>query len=161
MSILYLLCTVVISSVMNTDNPEDFLHFLSSGSAEQWIEYQYSSDGYQTIHQDSIRNSIESFDTLYVQPGERLIEDVIGGYKVIFPASHWSWRTNDGRIGSVTGESVIEWHPGGYSWVTVPVLTEKGASIGREESLCMGVTITAAIALVGVICIWYAKRRYG
>ena len=103
---------------------------------------------------------IESLRSLSVEPGERILEDIEDGYRVIFPESRWTWRMEGGRIGSVRGESVVEWRPGGYNWTAIPVFSEEGASIGRKESLCMGATMMAAIGLVGVIAIWYAKRRY-
>lgn len=159
MSLILILYVMLISSGMDTDTPEEFLVNLSSCNAEQWVEFQYH--GENTVPADTVKAIIESLRNLSVNPGEKILEDIEGGYRVIFPESKWTWRMDGGRIGSVRGESVIEWHLGGYSWVTLPIFTEEGASIGRKESLCMGVTITAAIVLIGIIAVWYAKRRYG
>ncbi len=143
---------------MDVETPEEFLVTLASCNAEQWIEHQCT--GTDAIHPDTITAVIESLTSLSVDPGERVLEDVEGGYRVVFPESRWTWRMSEGRIGSVSGESVVEWRPGGYRWVTLPILTEEGASIGRRESLCMGATVMMAIGIVGIIAIWYAKRRY-
>jgi hypothetical protein len=144
---------------MDAETPEEFLINLASCPAEQWIEYQLQTDS--SLSSDTVKALVESFRELSVEPGDRILEDMEGGYRVVFPESRWTWRMDGGRIGSVGGQSVIEWHPSGYSWVSLPVLTEKGASIGRRESLCMGVTIMLAIGVMGIIAVWYAKRRYG
>ncbi|OPX28039.1 MAG: hypothetical protein B1H09_08480 [Gemmatimonadaceae bacterium 4484_173] len=159
MSLIVALCVAVISTGIDTDTPEEFLTTLASSPAEIWIESQLPGDN--TIHPDTVTAVIGSRIDLSVDPGGRVLEDVEGGYRVLFPESRWTWRMDGGRIGSVRGQSVIEWHPGGYSWVAVPVFTEQGASIGRRESLCMGVTAMLAIGVIGILAIWYAKRRYG
>jgi len=159
LSLIVALCVAVISTGIDTDTPEEFLTTLASSPAEIWIESQLPGDN--TIHPDTVTAVIGSRIDLSVDPGGRVLEDVEGGYRVLFPESRWTWRMDGGRIGSVRGQSVIEWHPGGYSWVAVPVFTEQGASIGRRESLCMGVTAMLAIGVIGILAIWYAKRRYG
>ncbi len=159
LSLIVALCVAVISTGIDTDTPEEFLTTLASSPAEIWIESQLPGDN--TIHPDTVTAVIGSRIDLSVDPGGRVLEDVEGGYRVLFPESRWTWRMDGGRIGSVRGQSVIEWHPGGYSWVAVPVFTEQGASIGRRESLCMGVTVMLAIGVIGTLAIWYAKRRYG
>lgn len=160
MSLIILLFALIGSSGMDVDTPEEFLETLAGSDAELWIEHQYAGNDTEKIHPDTIRTAIVSLTSLSVEPGERLLQDVDGGYRVIFPESRWTWRMAGGRIGSVQGESVLEWRPGGYSWVALPILTEEGASIGRRESLCLGATITLAVGLVGIISVWYAKRRY-
>jgi len=159
MSLIHILYIMVISIGMDVETPEEFLLTLASSNAEQWIEHQCT--GADAMHPDTITAVIESFTSLSVNPGERILEDVEGGYRVIFPESRWTWRMSGGKIGSVRGESIVEWRPGGYSWAILPVLTEEGASIGRKESLCMGATVMMAIGVVGIIAVWYAKRRYG
>ncbi len=159
MSLILAVCIILISTGMDVETPEEFLTNLSSSHADQWIEFQYPTEN--AIHPDTVKSIIGSLRSLSVEPGERILEDIEGGYRVTFPESRWTWRKDGGRIGSVRGESVVEWRPGGYSWTAIPVFTEEGASIGRRESLCMGVTMMAAIGIVGVIAIWCAKRRYG
>ena len=159
MTLILVLCVAVTSAGIDADTPEEFLTTLASSPAEIWIESQLPGDN--TIHPDTVTAVIGSRIDLSVDPGGRVLEDVEGGYRVLFPESRWTWRMDGGRIGSVRGQSVIEWHPGGYSWVAVPVFTEQGASIGRRESLCMGVTAMLAIGVIGILAIWYAKRRYG
>ncbi len=161
MSLMIVLLALIVSSGMDVETPEEFLEILAESDAELWIEYQCTDNETDELHRDSIRSTIVSLTSLSVEPGDRLLEDVDGGYRVIFPESRWTWRMAGGRIGSVRGESVLEWRPGGYSWVTLPILTEEGTSIGRKESLCLGGTLTLAIGLVGIIAVWYAKRRYG
>ncbi len=161
MSLVILLYALIISSGMDTETPDAFLDILAASDAEIWVEHQFSGNSQTEIHPDSIRSVIGPKRNLSVEPGEKILEDVEGGYRVIFPLSRWTWRMDGGRIGSVSGESIIEWHPGGYTWVTIPLMMDEGASIGRKESLCMGITITASIALIGIIAVWYAKRRYG
>ncbi|MCK5785981.1 MAG: hypothetical protein KAH54_05425 [Candidatus Sabulitectum sp.] len=158
MSLVLVLYAVLISRGMEAETPAEFLVNLSSCSADLWIEYQHRSD--QMVDPDTVRAIVNSSHSLSVDPGERILEDVEGGYRVIFPESRWTWRMDGGRIGSVRGESVIEWRLGGYSWVILPIFTEEAASIGRRESLCMGVTIMLAIGVFTIIIIWYAKRRY-
>ncbi len=160
MSLVILLYSLTVCSAMDTETPDDFLEILASSDAEIWIEHQLMGNSQAEIHPDSIKSVLESKRSLSVESGERILQDVEGGYKVVFPESRWIWRMDGGRIGSVTGETVIEWHPGGYSWVTVPLMIDEGKVIGRKESMCMGVTITAAIFLIGIIAVWYAKRRY-
>ncbi len=159
MSLTITLCLMLISTGMDVETPEEFLATLSSCSADQWIEYQYLSEN--AIHPDTVKARIESLRSLSIEPGERILEDIEGGYKVTFPESRWTWRMDGGRIGSVRGESVVEWHPGGYSWAAIPIFSDEGASIGRKESLCMGATMMAVIAVIGILAVWYAKRRYG
>ncbi len=154
-----LFCAFAVSSLTESDTPDIFLEALASASADEWVEFM-AYEG-NTFDPDSVVFTIESFQDLSVDPGERVLEDFDGGYRTLFPESRWTWRLPGGRIGSVTGMSVVEWRPGGYRWVTVPVLTEKGAEVGPREKLCMGVTAMAAVLLVTVIGIWYAKRRFG
>ena len=161
MSLLVLLYTLLVSYGMDVETPEEFLEVLSSGTADQWVDHQCGGDDHQQIPPDSIRALVGTLEDLSVEPGEMELEDVEGGYRAVFQESRWTWRIAGGRIGSVRGVSVVEWRPGGYTWVTLPVFTEERASIGRKESLCMGATITAAIGLIGSIAVWYAKRRYG
>ena len=161
MSFTIMLCALIISSGMDTETPDAFLVVLASSDAETWIEHQFSSNSESEIHPDSIRSIIGEKRNLSVELGEKILEDVEGGYRVIFPLSRWTWRMDGGRIGSVSGESIIEWHPGGYTWVSIPFMIDEGTSIGRKETLCMGITITALIALIGIVAVWYAKRRYG
>lgn len=161
MSLIIMFFALIVSSGMDVETPEEFLVILAESDAELWIEHQYAGNNTEELHPDSIRAAMGSLTSLSVEPGERLLVDVDGGYRVIFPESRWTWRMEGGRIGSVQGESVLEWRPGGYSWAALPILTEEGASIGRKESLCLGGTITLAVGLVGIIAIWYAKRRYG
>lgn len=161
LSLIFILYAMVISTGMDAATPEEFLVNLSSYDADRWIEFQYRSNDNDTVHPDTIVAIIGSLRNLSVNPGERILENIEGGYRVIFPESRWTWRMDGGRIGSVRGESVVEWRPGGYSWVTLPVLTEEGVSMGRKESLCMSATIMLAIGAAGIIAIWYAKRRYG
>lgn len=163
MSLIFILYAMVILTRMDAATPEEFLVNLSSCDADRWIEFQYHSNdnGNDIVHPDTIVAIIGSLRNLSVNPGERMLENIEGGYRVIFPESRWTWRMDGGRIGSVRGESVVEWRPGGYSWVTLPVLSEEGVSMGRKESLCMSATIMLAIGGVGIIAIWYAKRRYG
>jgi hypothetical protein len=159
LTLILVLCVAVTSAGIDADTPEEFLAALAVSPAELWIECQISGDN--TIDPDTVTAIIGARRNLSVDPGGRVLEDVEGGYRVVFPESRWTWRMDGGRIGSVRGQSVIEWHPGGYSWVAVPVFTEQGASIGRRESLCMGVTVMLAIGVIGTLAIWYAKRRYG
>jgi len=159
LSLIITLCVAVASAGVQADTPEEFLATLAVSPAEIWIECQLPGDN--TIHPDSVTSLIGSRRSLSVDPGDRILEDVEGGYRVLFPESRWTWRMDGGRIGSVRGQSVIEWHPGGYSWVVIPVFIDEGASIGRRESLCMGVTVMLGVGVTGVLAIWYAKRRYG
>lgn len=110
---------------------------------------------------DSVIMVIESLQDLSVEPGSMVLEDIEGGYQALFSSSRWTWRLSGGRIVSVTGLSVVEWHPGGYRWVSVPVFTGEGAEVGPREKLCVGVITMASIFLVMVFAIWYAKRRFG
>ncbi len=159
MSLIITLCVAVASTGVQADTPEEFLTTLASSPAAIWVECQLPGDN--TIHPDTITGIINSRTSLSVDPGDRTLEDIESGYRVVFPESRWTWRMDGGRIGSVRGQSVLEWHPGGYSWVVIPVFIDEGASIGRRESLCMGVTVMLAIGVIGVLAIWYAKRRYG
>ena len=154
-----LFCTFTVSSLMESDSPDLFLEALASASADEWVESMASGDN--TFDPDSVVIAIEALQDLSVDPGERVLEDFEGGYHAVFSESKWTWRLPGGRIGSVTGLSVVEWRPGGYRWVTVPVLTEKGAEVGPREKLCMGVVSMAAVLLVTVFGVWYAKRRFG
>lgn len=153
------LFSIVISAGIDTETPEEFLHILADSDAELWVEHQSTSGSH--IESDTILTIIRQIRNLSVEPGPRELEDIEGGYQVIFPESRWTWRLDGGRIGSVTGQAIVEWHPGGYTWVTVPVISEEAATIGRKESLCMGATIMLAIGFVGIIAIWYAKKKYG
>ncbi|MEA3267163.1 MAG: hypothetical protein U9P42_09525 [Candidatus Fermentibacteria bacterium] len=159
MTLFFALSVLIISAGMDVETPEEFLATLSSSNADQWIEFQYPAEN--SIHPDTVKIRIESLRSLSVDPGERILEDIEGGYRVVFPESRWTWRMDGGRIGSVRGESVVEWHPGGYSWTAIPVFSEDGVSMGRRESLCMGATMMAAIGVIGIFAVWYAKRRYG
>jgi hypothetical protein len=159
LTLILVLCVAITSVGIDTDTPEEFLTTLASSPAELWIECQLPGDN--TVDPDTVAAIIGSRRNLSVDPGERILEDTEGGYTVVFPESRWTWRMDGGRIGSVRGQSVIEWHPGGYRWVTVPVFIDEGASIGRRESLCMGATVMLGIGVIGVLAIWYAKRRYG
>lgn len=161
MSFTIVLYALLISSGMDTETPDEFLQILASSNVETWIEHQFTGNSHDGILPDSITSIIGSKRSLSVEPGEKILEDVEGGYRVIYPLTRWTWRMDGGRIGSVCGESIIEWHPGGYTWVVIPFMVDEGTSIGRKESICMGITITASIALIGIIAVWYAKRRYG
>ncbi len=110
---------------------------------------------------DSVTAVIGAFQELSVEPGPRELTDFDGGYRAIFSESRWTWRLPRGRIGSVTGESVVEWRPGGYRWVTVPLFQGGGAEVGPRETLCMGVIAMGAVMLVTIVAVWYAKRRFG
>ncbi len=160
MSLIFLLYSLIVPMAMNTETPDEFLEILASSDAEIWVEHQLTGNSPEEIQADSIRSVLELKRSLSVDSGERILQDVEGGYRVIFPETRWTWRMDGGRIGSVSGETIIEWHPGGYSWVTVPLMKDEGKVIGRKESVCMGVTITATIFFIGIIAVWYAKRRY-
>ena len=160
MSLIVLLYSLILPSAMNTETPDEFLEILASGDAEIWVEHQLTDNPSTMIPPDSIRSVLELKRNLSVDSGERILQDVEGGYRVIFPETRWTWRMDGGRIGSISGETVIEWHPGGYSWVAVPLMKDEGKVIGPKESLCIGVTITGAVLFVGMIGVWYAKRRY-
>ncbi len=147
-----------MESVMDADTPDLFLEALASASAEEWIESMVLTE--DSLSEDSIRVTIVSFQELSVEPGIRILEDFDGGYRAVFSESRWTWRLPQGRIGSVTGESVVEWRPGGYRWATVPLFTEKGTTVGPKETLCLGVIAMSAVILVGIVAIWYVKRRY-
>jgi hypothetical protein len=153
---LLLLSAVVFSSAIDAETPEDFLIYLTSSTADQWILSQCGTD----VPPDTVEALIGSLTNLSVEPGERVLIDIEGGYRAEFNESRWTWRLPGGRIGSVTGLTAVEWHPGGYQWVTVPVFTDKGATLGSKEQICLGVTTMAAIGLVALVAIWVAKRRY-
>ena len=154
-----LLCCYTGSSISGSDTPELFLCALASAEASEWVgSMAREGNGFQP---DSVVMQIESDQELAVEPGEMTLDDFDGGYRAEFPESRWTWRLPGGRIGSVTGLSVVEWRPGGYRWVTVPIFTEKGAEVGPREKLCMGVVSMAAVLLITVVAVWYAKRRYG
>lgn len=161
LQIITLLFTTILSLGMITDTPDDFLEALSVSNAEEWIEHQAEKNQDLTIHSDTIVSVISAFNSLSITPGNSNLEDIEGGYRLIYPTSHWTWRLDGGRIGSVKDTTIIEWKPGGYTWVTVPFFTKEGASLGRGESLCMGATLTVFILLLGVIALWYIKRKYG
>ncbi|PIE52974.1 hypothetical protein CSA37_03425 [Candidatus Fermentibacteria bacterium] len=150
---------IVSSSVIEADTPELFLHGLADATAEEWVE-SAAFEG-NDMHPDSIRITIEGFRDLSVEPGERVLEDFDGGYRAIFTESRWIWRLDQGRIGSVTGETVVEWRPGGYRWVTAPVFSKQSSTVGPRERMCVGVTAMGAVVMVSFIALWYAKRRYG
>lgn len=160
LQILTLLFTVILSLGMETDTPEDFLETLSSSNADVWIEHQAEKNEDLTISSDTIVSVVSSFNSLSVNPGNSILEDINGGYRLIYPESHWTWRLDGGRIGSIKDTTIIEWKPGGYMWVVVPFFTQEGASLGRGQSLCMGATLTAFIIVLGVVVLWYIKRRY-
>ena len=155
---MLLLCAFTVSSLMESDTPNLFLEALASASAEEWVA-SMALEG-NSFDPDSVTGRIEAFQQLSVDPGARVLEDFEGGYRAVFSESRWTWRLPGGRIGSVTGQSVVEWRPGGYRWVTVPVFTEKGAEVGTREKLCMGAVSMAAVLLVSAFAVWYAKRRY-
>lgn len=144
---------------MGSDTPTLFLEALAGASSEEWVESMVLRD--TGMEPESIRTVIDGMDQLSVEPGERILEDLEGGYRAVFPESRWTWRLPGGRIGSVTGESVVEWRPGGYRWATVPLFTEEAAEIGTRERLCMGAVAMMAVLLVTVFVIWYVKRKYG
>jgi hypothetical protein len=110
---------------------------------------------------DSVAAAVSAFQELSVETGSRELTDFDGGYRAVFSESRWTWRLPGGRIGSITGESVVEWRPGGYRWVTVPVFQGGGAEVGPRETLCMGATAMGAVMLVAIVAVWYAKRRFG
>ncbi len=159
--ILTLLFTVILSLGMETETPDDFLEILSSSSAEVWVEHQAEKNQDLTINPDTIVSVVSSFNSLSVNPGNSILEDIDSGYRLIYPESHWTWRLDGGRIGSVKDTTIIEWKPGGYMWVTVPFFTQEGASLGRRQSLCMGATLTGFIIVLGVVVLWSVKRKYG
>ncbi|HPF32656.1 MAG TPA: hypothetical protein P5207_05460 [Candidatus Sabulitectum sp.] len=132
---------------------------LADASPEEWVG---SMAAEANQHQpDSVFAAIEGLQELSVDPGPRELIDFDGGYNAVFPESRWTWRLPGGRIGSITGESVVEWRPGGYRWVTVPIFQGGGAEVGPREKLCMGVISMVAVLLVSVFGVWYAKRRFG
>ncbi len=150
---------IASGSVMDADTPELFLHGLADATAEEWLE-SVAFEGNE-MNPDSVRITIEGFRDLSVDPGERELEDFEGGYRAIFPESRWTWRLEQGRIGSVTGETVVEWRPGGYRWVTAPVFSNRSTTVGPRERMCVGATAMGAVVMVSFIALWYAKRRYG
>lgn len=161
MLMLSLILSILVTqpeSIMDADTPELFLAALATASPEEWVQSMVLMES--TLSEDSIRDTVNSFLSLSVEPGIRILEDFDGGYRAVFSESRWTWRLPEGRIGSVVGESVVEWRPGGYRWQTVPVFTEKGSTVGPKESLCVGVMATGAVILVGIVAVWYAKRRY-
>gem|GEM_PF-1916357 len=159
MLVILAFCAAVFPFAMEADTPEEFLHKLSSGTASQWVECQ--SEDEDAINPDTVEAVIATMTSLSVEPGDRLLEDMEGGYRAVFPESRWTWCLPGGRIGSVTGTSVVEWRPAGYSWVTVPLFTERATTLGSKEQLCLGVTTMSAIGLVAIVAIWFAKRKYG
>jgi len=154
-----LLCILTDSQLSEAETPDQFLRVLASASVEEWL--QTASVENNPFTPDSVEQRIGSLQHLSVEPGQATLEDCEGGYRAIFSESRWTWRLPGGEIGSVTGTSIIEWHPGGYRWVTLPVLTEEGAVLGFRESVCMGVTAMGVVMLVAVLALWYAKRRFG
>lgn len=157
--LLTLLWICIGSPLTESDTPRLFLETLASAPPSEWVESM--AYGTNSLNPDSVTRQIESYQELSVDPGDRVLEDFDGGYRAIFNTSRWTWRLPGGRIGSVAGTSVVEWRPGGYRWVTVPLFTEKGAEVGTREKLCMGVIAMVSVMLVLVFAIWYAKRRYG
>lgn len=162
-------CILLLSASLGlfAETPEALLDSLCAHSrgtegVSYWEETADPEGTSPPADPDTLARMLGSRSGLSVEPGEdELGERGETHYVKVYAESRWRWSDSTGTGRVAAGRTEVVYRDGRYYWREVPLQSGRGGTVTGRQRLLMGMIATGALAVVGGMALWWARRRWG
>ena len=157
---------LLMLSLVSQMTAEGFLQMLcdtasTDGGPAYWLETSAEDADGRLANPDTLEALLPTLGYLSVIPGAPSLleaDNSTMSYTVSYPEAEWNWTDREGRVHRARCETVVQQREGRFYWVRLPLY--RSASAGPMERLVLALTLTGFVLLLGVIVLWWVRRRY-